>query len=51
MGLFTNSKSRGSQGSKGWQTSKQAKAKADKLNNPSTFKQRKAAAVKGKGKK
>ena len=47
MGLFTSNKSWGAQmnaAKKGTKTAKEAKAEADKKNNPSEFKRRKAAA-------
>jgi hypothetical protein len=52
MPFFTSSKSWGAQmsGARGVKSAKQAKADANKRNNPSVFKQRKAAA-KGKGKR
>lgn len=50
MGLFSSNKSWGAQmkGAKGTMSAKEARAKADKHNNPSDFKRRKAEAAKAK---
>jgi hypothetical protein len=53
VGFFTSNKSWGAQmkGAKGTMSAKEARAKAAREANPSLFKQRKAAAKGGKGKK
>lgn len=53
MGFFTSSKSWGAQmkAASDTKTAKQARAEAHKKNNPSEFKQRKAAAKNRNGKK